>query len=117
MSIPVDDDDPAWRTIDYQAGDVVIFHSFAVHGVIPNCTDRLRLSADYRYQSTSAPVARESLRPHYWPFVPGWSSLTRGWDSFSSIETPADLTVVEMSDPFDQAMPVPRSALLDYATA
>src|SRR5262249_20832146 len=61
--VEVADDDPRWATADYDAGDVIVFHSLAVHGALPNCSGRPRLSVDYRYQSAATPVAPSSLRP------------------------------------------------------
>jgi ectoine hydroxylase-related dioxygenase (phytanoyl-CoA dioxygenase family) len=39
-----------WATTDYRAGDVIIFHCLTPHAALPNLTDRLRLSADFRWQ-------------------------------------------------------------------
>src|SRR5947199_356238 len=35
-----------WVGGDFQAGDVLIFHSLTVHKALPNLTDRLRMSMD-----------------------------------------------------------------------
>ncbi|MBW3624990.1 MAG: phytanoyl-CoA dioxygenase family protein [Armatimonadetes bacterium] len=69
-----------WRTGDFQAGDVLVFHSHAVHKAVPNRSrDRLRLSVDYRYQPISGPVTRGSLLPHYARHA--WPEIYQGWRS------------------------------------
>ena len=93
-------DKPGWVTADFRAGDVLVFHSLTVHAAKPNRTDRLRLSCDFRYQSTADPVAEGSLVPHYYPVVPGHDELAAAWTSASSVETPGELRVVEGFDPF-----------------
>ena len=45
-----------WLTSNYNAGDVVIFSTFLVHGGLDNQTNRLRLSSDSRYQLASEPA-------------------------------------------------------------
>jgi ectoine hydroxylase-related dioxygenase (phytanoyl-CoA dioxygenase family) len=55
-----------WLASDFNAGDVVIFHSYMIHGALDNHTpDRLRLSLDYRYQRANEAVDPSSLKPHY----------------------------------------------------
>ncbi|MYU25696.1 phytanoyl-CoA dioxygenase family protein [Streptomyces sp. SID8352] len=46
-----------WATTDYEVGDVLVFHALTPHAALPNESDRLRLSADLRFQSTRAPLA------------------------------------------------------------
>ncbi len=54
-----------WLGADYRAGDIVLFHSYTVHGALDNHTpDLLRMSLDYRYQRADQPVDPSSLRPH-----------------------------------------------------
>jgi len=54
-----------WLGADYRIGDVVIFHSYTIHGALDNHTgNQLRLSLDYRYQRDHLPVDPGSLRPH-----------------------------------------------------
>jgi ectoine hydroxylase-related dioxygenase (phytanoyl-CoA dioxygenase family) len=67
-----------WHTSDYHAGDVLIFHSMAVHKALPNLTvNQLRLSTDYRYQGVSLPIVADGLEPHYGRL--GWDTIYRGW--------------------------------------
>lgn len=112
VCVDVDADDPAWTTTSFRAGDLLLFHSLTVHRAKPNRSDRLRLSADYRYQAASQPVVKESLAPHYHPIVPGHDVLTEGWTSTASVDTPAGLVVTEMADPFDTGMRPPPSRVL-----
>ncbi|MFE5327298.1 phytanoyl-CoA dioxygenase family protein [Embleya sp. NPDC056575] len=52
-------DDRGWVTTDYRLGDVVVFHCLTAHAALPNRTNRLRRSADFRWQRTDQPVRRE----------------------------------------------------------
>lgn len=106
-----DDDDPRWRTTTFTAGDVVLFSSLTVHAAVPNRSDRYRLSADFRYQPVSAPVARrpDGFVPHYYPAVPSWRTLTRGWTSTRSIELPDGLVELDRFDYQAEDVPTPPS--------
>jgi hypothetical protein len=57
-------DADSWRTADYEAGDLVVFHAHTVHGGGPNRTDRVRLSVDGRAQPSSTPLAWSNSQPH-----------------------------------------------------
>jgi len=52
-------DEPAWATTDYQPGDVLLFHCLTSHAALPNHADRLRLSADLRWQAADQPAPAE----------------------------------------------------------
>ena len=95
--VEVADDDPRWASADYAAGDVLVFHSLAVHGALPNCSGRPRLSVDYRYQSASTPVARSSLHPADHPAIPDWPELLAGagWCSEEWLAVPEGVQIVE----------------------
>ena len=45
-----------WRTTEFRAGDVLIFSMFTMHASVTNTTNRIRLSADTRYQLASEPA-------------------------------------------------------------
>jgi hypothetical protein len=93
LRVDADDDDPAWSTIDYEPGDVVVFHSLTVHAAQPNRSGRLRLSADFRYQAASEPVATGSLLPHFHPRIPRWDELTKDWSGIEAIAVPDGLQI------------------------
>ena len=99
LAVDVSPDDVDWASTDYEPGDVLVFHSLTVHGGLPNTSDRLRLSVDFRYQSASEPVTRATLHPHFHPRVPDWPELTATWDSKDSIAAPLDLTLTEFARP------------------
>jgi hypothetical protein len=48
-------------TTDYQAGDVLVFHCLTTHAALPNLTDRLRISAEYRWQLADQPAPRRVI--------------------------------------------------------
>lgn len=99
LAVETDDDDPDWVSDDYEAGDALVFHSLTVHGAVPNVTDRLRLSVDYRYQSAAEPLTKETLAPHFYPDIPGWPELTGDWDDHSPIASPDDPMLSEFRVP------------------
>jgi hypothetical protein len=45
-----------WLTTKFSAGDLVVFTMSTVHGSLDNCSDRIRLSVDCRYQLASEPI-------------------------------------------------------------
>jgi hypothetical protein len=45
-----------WLTADYHAGDVLIFTMHTIHASLDNQSDRIRLSADFRYQPADEPM-------------------------------------------------------------
>ena len=113
LSIPINDSDNQWRTASYRRGDILIFHSFTVHGGLPNKTDELRRSCEFRYQRVSDPAVESTVqRPHWHPAIPDWPELTVGWTSTSSIKTP-DFVRFEQLDDTAPNLPTPSSQLLD----
>lgn len=46
--------DEEWVTTTYSPGDLVVFASMTLHKGMPNVSDRLRLSCDFRYQPQGA---------------------------------------------------------------
>ena len=76
----LDDTEQNWVETDFEAGDVLVFHSLTVHKSVPNLTqDRIRLSVDFRYQPLSLPIEEKSLIPHC--EVLPWEEVYAGWDS------------------------------------
>lgn len=54
-----------WVTTDYQAGDVLVFHCLTTHAALPNLSDRMRFSAEYRWQLDDQPAPRRMvIGPH-----------------------------------------------------
>ena len=79
-SVVLDGVEQDWSQGDYEAGDVLLFHSLTVHKALPNQhAERIRLSCDYRYQPISLPVEEKSLRPHC--DVLTWDDAYAGWQS------------------------------------
>lgn len=69
-----------WVNNPFKQGDVLIFHSMAVHKGVSNASDRLRMSIDARYQKISDPIAPGSLLPHAQPAT--WEEIyaDSDWD-------------------------------------
>ena len=67
-----------WQSVDYNIGDVLIFHSYTVHKGLPNITaNQLRFSVDYRFQGVSQPVTEGSLQPHHGRI--SWDQVYKEW--------------------------------------
>jgi Phytanoyl-CoA dioxygenase (PhyH) len=62
---------------DLGRGDAVVFHSHTVHRSIPNTTDRMRLSVDYRFRREGEAVTDGSLEPHFSRL--SWDEIYRDW--------------------------------------
>ena len=71
--------DLEWHASDFEVGDVLVFHSLAVHAAEDNPTDRVRITVDFRYQPLSDPVSAHMLEPHYLPFQ--WPELDAEWSN------------------------------------
>ena len=113
-SILIDDHDPRWRSASYRRGDALIFHSLTVHAGLPNTTDRLRRSCEFRYQRVSDPAVVSTVRfPHWHPSI-DWPELTEGWTSLASMEVP-DFAEFEQLDDTAPHLPTPPSRLLGTA--
>jgi len=54
-------DEPGWATTDYRPGDVLVFHCLTSHAALPNHADRLRISADFRWQAADQPAPAEMV--------------------------------------------------------
>ena len=100
VGVEIDPDDPAWRTVTYRAGDLLLFMSLTVHWAPPNNGGALRLSADYRYQAASEPIVEGSLRPHGAGAIPEYDVLSASWKTRKWIEYPEGVPVIPMQDPF-----------------
>jgi ectoine hydroxylase-related dioxygenase (phytanoyl-CoA dioxygenase family) len=70
--------DLEWVGGDFRAGDAVVFHSLAVHRALPNRSDRMRLSVDYRFQREGEPLTEGCLEPHFGRL--GWEEIYRNWE-------------------------------------
>jgi len=68
-----------WVGGDFELGDVIIFHSLTVHRALPNNSDRMRLSVDYRFQAEDEDITQSCLTPHC--NRQSWADIYRGWDS------------------------------------
>ena len=54
--VPLAAVDEEWLTADYEPGQVLVFHSHAVHRALPNRSDLVRLSLDARCQPVRTPA-------------------------------------------------------------
>jgi hypothetical protein len=57
--------EPGWLTVDYAPGDVLVFHCLTTHAALPNLEERMRFSAEYRWQLADQPAPRRVvIGPH-----------------------------------------------------
>jgi Phytanoyl-CoA dioxygenase (PhyH) len=47
-----------WVTTDYEPGDVLVFHCLTTHAALSNQEQRMRISAEYRWQLADQPAPR-----------------------------------------------------------
>lgn len=66
-----------WTGGDFALGDVIVFHSHTVHRALPNRSERLRLSVDYRFQREGEPLTAGCLEPHFGRLT--WEQIYQGW--------------------------------------
>ncbi len=67
-----------WVAGDLKLGDVLAFHSLTIHRALPNETDRMRLSVDFRYQAEGETLTERCLHPHFERLA--WEEIYRDWD-------------------------------------
>ena len=75
-------EETTWHVSDFEAGDVLIFHSATVHKAEPNTTEHnARLSVDTRFCDYGAPVFFTNLDPHHGWRIDGldWDAIYRNW--------------------------------------
>lgn len=84
-----------WVSGDFSVGDVLAFHSLTVHRALPNRSDRMRLSVDYRFQREGEALTPGCLEPHFGRL--GWDEIYAGWerDDFKYYWRTKDFEVVE----------------------
>jgi hypothetical protein len=87
-----------WVSDAFALGDVLVFHSLAVHKGMPNRSDRLRMSMDVRYQRIDAPFNSDNANPDGQPL--SWEDVYAGWRSDSLQYYWRRLKLVEQ--PFDR---------------
>jgi hypothetical protein len=50
-----------WATADYRPGDVLIFHCLTAHAALPNHSQALRVSGDFRWQRAGQPAPEQMV--------------------------------------------------------
>lgn len=79
------EDGADWATGDFEPGDVIFFHCYTIHGVLPNDSKLLRLSIDSRWQSIMYPVPEWVLGPDGGE---DWERYTKTWTDDQWIRVP-----------------------------
>ena len=69
-----------WVTTDFEAGDVLLFPSMAVHASLHNISEfNMRLSVDFRWQQEGEALTEIVLHPHFQRLT--WDEIYAGWKS------------------------------------
>ena len=68
-----------WVSSEFRQGDVLFFHSLAVHKGVPNRSSKLRMSMDVRYQLLSEPFNIDNANADGQPLA--WDDIYAGWKS------------------------------------
>jgi ectoine hydroxylase-related dioxygenase (phytanoyl-CoA dioxygenase family) len=58
VGIPLNRLERGWIATDYEPGDVLVFHCLTTHAALPNLEQRMRISAEYRWQLADQPAPR-----------------------------------------------------------
>jgi hypothetical protein len=100
-----------WVTGDFDPGDVILFHCYTVHGVLPNESPLLRLSIDSRWQSLAHPVPEWVCGPDGGG---NWDDYTGSWTDDRWIRVPqtADILPNQPGQVDPPLVGLPESALL-----
>jgi hypothetical protein len=59
-----------WLASEFQAGDVLVFSMFTIHGSLDNHSNKIRLSSDSRYQLASDPIDDRWIGDKPWAHGP-----------------------------------------------
>ena len=90
-----------WVEGDYEAGDILTFHSMTVHKALKSkFKDRLRLSLDVRYQPLDEPVEKASLGLHFKEMT--WEEVYKDWKS-DDLKYYWENLPLKMASPWDGA--------------
>jgi hypothetical protein len=79
VSLPEKLKQKQWLSAEFNAGDILIFHSHTLHCSLPNLTDRMRLSVDYRFQKEGEDITPRCLEPHFKRLA--WDEIYKHWNS------------------------------------
>jgi ectoine hydroxylase-related dioxygenase (phytanoyl-CoA dioxygenase family) len=66
-----------WAGGGFEFGDAIVFHSLTMHRALPNTSDRMRLSVDYRFQREGEALTEGCLEPHFGRLH--WEEIYSGW--------------------------------------
>jgi hypothetical protein len=101
-----------WSTADYEPGDVLVFHCLTTHAALPNHEQRMRFSAEYRWQLGDQPAPRRmvvgprgnELGSRLFSRAPWWRSVLPGLTLFD-----------DRGDAGKPILPAPPSRFVSFA--
>jgi hypothetical protein len=89
----------AWQLREFELGDIAIYHCLVSHYVGVNIDSAERIALEFRYQRSHEEICLASLRPHNFPRVPDWSSLSREWSTRRWVARPPRARIVPFHMP------------------
>jgi hypothetical protein len=109
-----------WASHEFTVGDVAFYHSLTSHYVSVNDTSRDMMALEFRYQRPREGICLASLRPHHFPRVPDWPSLTCDWSTRRWVARPAHARIVPFHLPlkiedWHEDLSVGKSTLLQVS--
>ena len=102
---PLDRLEDGWRTADYRPGDVLVFHCLTTHAALPNRENRLRFSAEYRWQLADQPAPRRLVSGPHGGELGRRRFAGSGWWH----PVPAGVTLFDDGGPGRRVVPAPPS--------
>jgi hypothetical protein len=109
--------EPGWRTVDYRAGDVLIFHCLTTHAALPNREERMRFSGEFRWQLADQPAPRRlvigprgtEIGGHLFTGTPWWRPVPKGLNLFDDGDASAGVGADGRA-----ALPAPPSRFVSF---
>jgi hypothetical protein len=100
-----------WATVDYEPGDVLVFHCLTTHAALPNRQMRMRFSAEYRWQLADQPAPKRLvIGPHGHEIGSRMFAHTTWWHSVVSGLTLFDDDGIDARP----ALPAPPSRFVEF---
>jgi hypothetical protein len=99
-----------WLTTDYRAGDVLVFHCLTTHAALANHENRMRFSAEYRWQLADQPAPRRLVIGPYGNEIGARPFAHTSWWQ----PVPARLELFDDRDPQTPTLPAAPSRYVQF---
>lgn len=110
--MPLERLERGWVTTDYEPGDVLVLHCLTTHAALPNREDRMRFSAEFRWQLADQPAPRRmvvgpqgnEIGARLFAGTSWWRSVLPGLSLFDDWTSPGHM-----------ALPAPPSRFVSFS--